>query len=238
MTPWPASKRRINDAGERVLAWWTDPSRPDEELMADPALGAAAALVWAFRMGFQLPLNKVTMGMRSFVKSEDAPIVVSQRLKRLPTILGKLERLPNMNLARMQDIGGCRAIVPSRREVEGVIRRIRKRRWDVRRFDDYAARPKPTGYRAVHIVVMRDERLIEIQLRTPAQQAWAAFVDQTGARLGCHLKDGEGPAELLAYLTHAADAMALQEAHIPVDNEFEREFRDLQEAVRPYFPPS
>ena len=74
----------------------------------------------------------------------------------------------------MQDIGRCRAILPDEESVRAVLRRI-ERRWTV--VDepyDYIARPKATGYRAIHVVVLRDGRQVEIQLRTPAQQAWAA----------------------------------------------------------------
>ena len=37
-------------------------------------------------------------------------IVVAQRHKRKSTIMGKLDRLPNMNLSRMDDVAGFRLI--------------------------------------------------------------------------------------------------------------------------------
>lgn len=93
----------------------------------------------------------------------------------------------------MEDIAGCRAILPGgAAEVAGVLRRIR-RNWDVIRVDDYVARPKNTGYRALHIVVRRDDHLVEIQLRTPAQHEWAEAIERWAARTGFPLKDGDGP---------------------------------------------
>jgi putative GTP pyrophosphokinase len=201
--PWPASKRKIDLAGDLVRQWWLDPEIPEIE----GELRDAVVLVYRFRQGFQDPLNRVTMGARSMVNSEGAPVVVSQRLKRIPTIVHKLARFPSMNLSRMQDIGGCRAIVPMQRHAMGVARRIRKN-WDVKRFDDYASEPKPTGYRAVHAVVLRNGRLIEIQLRTPLQQLWAVEVDRTGGRLQVALKDGQGPTELVQGFADLADQIA------------------------------
>ena len=46
---------------------------------------------------------------------------VAQRLKRMPTILSKLERQPTMDITRMQDIGGCRAVVQSVKAVNEVV---------------------------------------------------------------------------------------------------------------------
>lgn len=44
-------------------------------------------------------------------------IVVAERLKRLDSIINKLKREPNMSLWTMQDLGGCRFIVPTVNEV-------------------------------------------------------------------------------------------------------------------------
>jgi len=48
------------------------------------------------------------MGLRSVVGTEGCTVEVTQRLKRVPTIVDKLRREPTMQLASMQDIGGCR----------------------------------------------------------------------------------------------------------------------------------
>ena len=201
--PLPASKRQIDRAGDLVREYWTDPG-----IALEGEYMEAARLVYAFRLGFQDPLNRITMGVRSMVTSEGAPIVVAQRLKRLPTIVGKLARLDRMKLCRMQDIGGCRAILPARPQVDGVVHRI-EANWDIKRFDDYTNEPKPTGYRAVHVVVERLGRQIEIQLRTPAQQRWAAEVDRAGGQLGVFLKDGQGPPELVAAFAEVAAELPL-----------------------------
>ena len=43
--------------------------------------------------------------------------LVAQRLKRMPTIIDKLDRHPNMKLSTMQDIGGVRAVLPNVKDV-------------------------------------------------------------------------------------------------------------------------
>jgi hypothetical protein len=54
------------------------------------------------------PLTRA--GLRYFVaEAADGSVIVGQRLKRLETIHDKLER---MSLSRMDDLGGCRAVLP------------------------------------------------------------------------------------------------------------------------------
>lgn len=132
------------------------------------------------------------------VDTEVGYIVVSQRLKRMPRLIRKLDRKEGSKLARLEDIGGCRAVLATGQELERVHRRLKKR-WagQIVRERDYIAEPKSTGYRAVHLVVLRDERRIEVQLRTTSQQAWADAIERADARLGMTLKDGEGPAEMV-----------------------------------------
>lgn len=232
---WPASRRQIDLAGERLRDWWFDFELSHDLVITDPVLAAAGGLFVDFREGFQVPLSKTAMGLRSFLRSERAPVIVSQRLKRAPTILNKLGRYPAMKYSRMEDIGGCRAILPGRSEVEGVARRIR-RNWEVARLRNYVQDPKATGYRAVHVVVRRDGRLIEIQLRTPGQQSWAEEVDRIASRLGAHVKDDGGPPTLARFMWLLAERRELRETSGSAETfVHEDEFRALWPQVREYF---
>lgn len=118
-----------------------------------------------------------------------------------------------MRLSQMQDIAGCRAVLPlgQLRGVHAVRRRIRNR-WKVIADLDYNAQPKATGYRAHHVVVRRDDELVEIQLRTAGQHLWAEAVESMSAATGLALKDGEGPPELVTYLRLWAEQIAIEEA--------------------------
>jgi ppGpp synthetase/RelA/SpoT-type nucleotidyltranferase len=167
------------------------------------------------------------------VATEGCQLEISQRLKRVPTIINKLGRYPAMQLATMQDIGGCRAVLTTIDEVHRVQRRLAKRRPPIR-VSDYIAEPKISGYRSIHVVVEYDGRAIEIQLRTQAMHAWAFTVERLGGRLQTDLKSGEGPTELLRFMEAASEAMALEEAGQPVDTALVERLATLREAALPF----
>ena len=58
-----------------------------------------------------------------------------------------------MNLARMQDVGGCRAELPSVDDVRRVARSYEDRpsRRHVVHIDDYLSNPRASGYRGIHL---------------------------------------------------------------------------------------
>lgn len=231
------SRTQVNRSGAMLREWW------DEGLISsdDPELGrrrdAAFEVVWDHRASFREPLRRATMGLRSMVSRESPGGSVGQRLKRLEMIVNKLSRHPRMELARMQDVAGCRAILPGgRREVLGVLRRI-ERRWDVVDIRDLETVPRATGYRAVHVIVKRMNRLVEVQLRTPSQHEWAVAVERASAR---HpdlrdLKDGRGPQGVLAYFERVATAMALEEAGEMPPRELLREIGRLRLLTTAFF---
>jgi ppGpp synthetase/RelA/SpoT-type nucleotidyltranferase len=227
------SNKTIDKAGTRLRDWHLA-GAPEEDI-EDPDFLAAGELVLEYRASMAPTLAKVTVGVRQFIASESSQVIVAQRLKRLPTILDKLARHPNMKLTRMQDIGGCRAILPGGlSEVVAVIRRMRKnsKTWQIRSIDDYGAEPRSTGYRAVHVTVERDGRLVEIQLRTRREHAWAVAVEQIGSRNGFpYLKDGKGPDDLLAYFRFVARLFAMQDRGITADDKTIARFQKLHERV-------
>ena len=137
----------------------------------------------------------------------------------------------------MHDIGGCRAIVPAGayEAIDGVRRRIRQSVSTVVREYDYIANPKETGYRAVHMVVSREDHLIEIQLRTAEQHRWCETVERLGGRIGHNLKDGQGPEELLDYLKRAAYLISELEAGRIPPPELRAEYDALGVEVQHYF---
>ena len=81
-------------------------------------LGAARAVLSNFRGAHAYPLNAVTVTVRQKALDVNPNAVVAQRLKRLPTILDKLKRIPTMSVTTMQDLGGCRVVFGSINEVD------------------------------------------------------------------------------------------------------------------------
>jgi hypothetical protein len=180
-------------------------------------LEAYDTVAW-YRTSFATPLLKVRMGLKSFAGTcgyGDARL--AQRHKRLARIMSKLIRYPAMNITTMQDIGGCRIILPTLDAVETVRRHIHSR-WsdEVVRENDYIQDPKPSGYRAIHIIVTRDDRLVELQLRTERQHRWADLVEAMSRRIGAELKWGEDPTAIGAALRIFADGLADLDAGNPL----------------------
>lgn len=192
----------------------------------------------AFRAAHQYPLTKATMGLRSCVATERCSrIEVSQRLKRAPTMLDKLLREPTMQLANMQDVGGCRAVLANVDELRRVERRIRRNRAPLR-VADYITSPRSSGYRGVHVIVAYADRrgvdrAIEVQLRTPAMHEWAITVERL-SRPGRDLKGGRGPRPVLDLLEAISEAMALEELGQPVEQGLLDRMQELRVSALPY----
>jgi ppGpp synthetase/RelA/SpoT-type nucleotidyltranferase len=120
-----------------------------------------------------------------------------------------------------------------------VERRLKKNRPPVR-ISDYITNPRSSGYRGVHVVVEypdRDgtDRAIEVQLRTKTMHEWAIAVERFSGRLNEDLKSGRGPAEVLAWLKAASEAMAIEEVGGVVPVATVAEITRLRQAAVPYF---
>jgi ppGpp synthetase/RelA/SpoT-type nucleotidyltranferase len=217
----PASdltKAQINKAGDvmRLVAlgqldWIGDYAK----------VGPALDVMVMYRAAHQYPLTKATMGLRSMVRTEGARIEVSQRLKRITTMVDKLGRQATMRLSTMQDIGGCRAVLATIDELRRIEQRLKRNRPPIR-YSDYITTPRSSGYRSVHVVIQYPdeegiERAIEVQLRTMVMHEWAIAVERLSGRLNEDLKSGRGPEAVLVWLKAISEAMAIEEAgeHVP-----------------------
>lgn len=126
-------------------------------------------------------------------------------------------------------------MLPNREQVDGVLRRIRKN-WKLHgRVRDYRDEAADSGYRAVHVMVIRDGRLIEIQLRDPREHEWALAVERTGARLGYGLKEGEGPDDLNEYFRLASLGMYMDTNSQTPNPAFRQAFDSARQGAIPYF---
>lgn len=173
------SKGRVNRAGIAIRE-----GRPTDNDMA---------VLDNWRAAHKYILNTFQATLRT--RGRGTGIVVAQRLKRLRTIFNKLERQPNMELARMHDVAGCRLIFGDITQLEEF-----RRSFHVARFahvlrnqvDDYnyISKPKSDGYRGVHDVYKYNVGSpggkdwnglrLELQYRTIYQHAWATSVEVVG----------------------------------------------------------
>jgi putative GTP pyrophosphokinase len=202
------SGNRIKSAGKLLRKWGA--GEPCDQVEIDDAVAVLMTYRKRVSAGGQ-PLASVNMSLRSMVQTSTkvSTVEVTQRLKRVDRIIQKLVRHPDMQLTKMDDIGGCRVVVPTLPELWKIQRYV-DRKWgeNVKTRRDYITNPKPTGYRAYHLVIVRSEMPIEVQLRTAAQQNWAKSVEEAETRTGSMLKDGHGDADILDMFRLLGDAFA------------------------------
>lgn len=187
-------------------------------------------VVRTWRHAHAYPLQKASANLRSYVRSvPDAQ--VSQRLKKFATIVNKLARFDRMKLSRMEDIGGCRVVVPDMGESRELARRLKKN-WTITRDRDYVLDPKPDGYRARHLITVKDGRFVEVQIRTVLQDFWANTVERDGRRAGVGIKFGEGEPAVREQYRQISELMAAEERGEALSGDLIRELQRTFGATR------
>ena len=196
------SKTRVDRAGDALARnrYRTD----DEYLEADD-------VVDEFRAAHLGPLTETTTELQRWLDDHGRPYYLAQRLKRKPQMLRKLTRL-SVRLSQLQDVGGLRVIVPQNRDVDALLHFLKSRfaaQEDVKlgRITDYRERGRDrTGYRSLHVLLEREGRALELQIRSRMQHAWAENIERTSVIYGFHLKEEEGDIEVLRYFQLVSDA--------------------------------
>jgi len=198
-------------------------------------LAEAFDVLVGWRAAHARPLQAATMGLRSRVSTAKcSQVEVSQRLKRIPPSLDKLRREPAMRLGRMEDVGGCRAVLRDLYEVHRVLDRYRRGTTRIVRVRNYIEQPKKDGYRAIHVIVRHRDRKIEVQLRTRTQHEWAYTVESVTARLGVDIKAGVGPPQVRDWFAAVSEAMACEEYGEMVSPELLERVSTLRQKALPY----
>lgn len=210
------SRNQVNRAGDFLIA----------DNCSEDQLHYAFEVLANWRASHGYPINTFQATLRQKLKAIDDKALVAQRLKRTPSIIAKLQRFTGMNLARMQDIGGLRAVVSSISKVRQLENAYKKANFKhkITSSDDYINFPKADGYRSIHLIFRYfNDRAsaynglsLELQLRTRFQHAWATAVETMGTFLGQALKSGQGDTEWRNFFTASGSAMALLEKTAPV----------------------
>jgi ppGpp synthetase/RelA/SpoT-type nucleotidyltranferase len=162
-----------------------------------------------WRTSHSFPLNTFQIWLKKNSGHIDSGALVAQRIKRLTSIQLKLERFPSIRLSQMQDIGGCRAVLRDVMAVGAMVDKYKssgiKHKLD--HVDDYIAKPKPSGYRGVHMIYryFSDRNMtynglkVEVQIRSTLQHAWATAVETVGTFTKQALKSSLGESDWLRF---------------------------------------
>ncbi len=221
------SKSAVRRAGSTLRRFAREEATDAE---ADEALG----VIDANRRSFSDPLNAVA-ALGGILRESGIQGEVSQRLKRMLTIAQKIVvRESGLDLSRMQDIGGCRVVLDSDdvadlRRFEGLVCDY----WGdgCKRSSNYVDRPRESGYRAIHIVVVQDGRMIEIQLRTQRMHLWAELVESLSGVLGTNYKQ-DGDSLVQDFARQLSLAMHAEERGEVIGADDQLKFDDLTKKLQ------
>lgn len=234
------SKGQIERAGRSIRHRCTGEERKD-----------AILKIQNFRETHLYPLMLIKNHLVQVTKKVTKQGFVARRLKMLSTIIDKLER-PTLDgekanaieVTRMQDIGGCRAIVPNLRQLNELHERLKNSSsvHQIIKTDNYLT-PKESGYGGVHLVYSCfagsdsenewKKTKIEVQLRTELQHAWATSLEIIDTLEGIKLKTSlEGHTEWRRFFKISGVLVAHTERSCLIDEDqlpsLISELRDLE----------
>lgn len=177
-----------------------------------------------YRRGFRNAYDSVVDRVRAELGLEAS----GRPAKSTPAIVDKLCR-SSMRLTQMQDIAGCRVVVPDIPAQDRVISRL-DQMFDATVID---RRVKPSnGYRAVHVVVREVGLPVEVQVRTDLQHVWAESSEKLADAFGSQLKYGGGPKEIRELLDDFSRMIGDFEQHLDMGEAAGPSVSDLKSKLR------
>ena len=201
------SKSRVNAAGDSVRK--------------NCATEEDFRVIEEWRSAHAAVLNTFQALLRNRVKDYGGSVV--QRLKRKSTIFDKLHRQEKMELSRMDDVAGCRVILPDIKALQEFRASLHKANFKhaLKNEPDkyhYIRRPKKDGYRGVHDIYAYDVTSIEgqplkglsaeIQYRTLVQHSWATANEILGSITGAQPKYHRGDPRYVEAMALAGEILA------------------------------
>lgn len=174
-----------------------------------------------WRMAHRFVINTFQGMLRPRARGKE--IAVAQRHKRRRTIFDKLFRVPGMQLARMNDVAGCRIIFETVEDLYEFrteflsAKFYHETRNDENKYD-YIKIPKVDGYRGIHDIFEYkskqgrnsniDGLFIEVQYRTRLQHSWATAVEIIGLITESQPKFGRGDPKIMQAMALASEILA------------------------------
>jgi hypothetical protein len=176
-----------------------------------------------WRSAHAYPLHILYKNLKKRAETINPACLVVKRLKRMPSIIDKLRRF-NFKLSEIQDLGGCRAVLDTPDQVHALAFAYEKRPFktaEFKRKTDYIQKPKPDGYRSIHLIYRYQSKnentsiynglQIEIQIRTQKQHAWATAVEIIDTFKNKGLKSGRGDSSWSRFFILVSSFIAMTE---------------------------
>src|SRR5260370_12810550 len=185
------SRRQVDTAGESLS---NPPSVFDAEGDLAGFYGEAGRVLHVvnnWRASHTWPLYAIRRTLERRAKRITPDAIIAQRIKRLASIRKKLQgnQFRHLKLSQIQDIGGCRAVMPTVADASDLIGVYETRglQHEFLRANDYIVQPKSYGHRSVQLIykyqsaseqysIFNNHR-IEIQIRSQPQHAWATALE-------------------------------------------------------------
>jgi putative GTP pyrophosphokinase len=177
------SKTQIDKLGERLKG--DQPSELDLQALDE------------YRRSFREAYDTVVGSIRDRLGLDPS----GRRAKTVPSLREKLRR-ESIRLTQVQDIAGCRLVVPYIADQDRVVSELQGL-FPSARVIDRCVIPS-YGYRAVHIVPEIDAKCVEIQVRTSMQHAWAELSERW-SDIDPGIKYGGGDPHVKAILLELSD---------------------------------
>ncbi|HVT88545.1 MAG TPA: hypothetical protein VHD56_06815 [Tepidisphaeraceae bacterium] len=133
-----------------------------------------------------------------------------RQAKTTESIVAKLKR-ERTNLSRMQDIAGCRVVVADIAAQNRTILEL-TRTFAEGKVEDRRLRPSH-GYRAVHVILRLNGKLIEVQIRTTLQHLWAELSEKLSDSFDPSIKYGASSSNAQALLMEISTMIRVNESN-------------------------
>lgn len=188
------------------------------------------AVLSNWRARHSYPMNVFTKRLKRVSITIDKNAITAQRLKRVPSIIKKLNRRYNdqkatMKLTQIQDIAGCRVVLSNLELLKELYSKYYSSGSDIKHIKvnekNYIDNPKDDGYRSIHLVYryksdkintqIYNGLLIEVQIRTKLQHIWATAVETVSFFTGQAIKSNEGEEKWKEFFRLVSSVFALTE---------------------------
>lgn len=215
------SRKKVDKSGGILIG-----KRTGEKEEVEEALG----IFNNWRASHAYPMHIIMKTLKEISKEINPNAICVQRLKRAKSIIKKLERFPTMQLSQIQDIAGCRVVMPDvslARELSTEYIGRNKRHKRVKSGEkNYINTPKLDGYRSIHLVYryysinevgkIFNDKLVEIQIRSKLQHIWATALETVDLFTSQMMKFGGGKESWKYFFKLVSSAFAMMEKCPPV----------------------